>query len=161
MTVVPVDSSRTILEKEVTDAQPWAGRHSWELLLSPGALLLDVHLVHPVDQQPLLLRGEFSSYRAQPPLWVFLEPGTLTSTLDAWPSGGPVGNLSSIFIRHGGGAVICAHFNRGAYTSEGGPHAWGALSQWTQVRDGIHAERVGEMLAAIAVHLRHSPGRMA
>lgn len=157
MTAVPTDVSRAVLEKEVTDAAPWAERHSWELKLVPDQLVLDVRMRHPADEGPLLLRGEFVGYRAVPPLWLFLDSQTLSVTPHAWPSRGAGGNPSSILHSVG---IICAHFSRRAYAAESGPHDWGGLANWAQVHEGVHAETVGEMLAAIDAHLRYSPGRM-
>lgn len=157
MTAVPIDTSRIILADEVDAARPWADRHGWNLELGPGDLLLTVRMRHPADQMPLLLRGDFSGYRALPPTWVFLDPGTEQPGPHAWPAPGPVGGQASIFHPT---RIICSHFNRKAYASEGGPHAWGTLTSWVAVRQGVHAENVGEMLAAIGVHLRCSPGRM-
>lgn len=106
----------------------------------------------------MLLRGDFADYRAMPPIWLFLEPETGEKTRRAWPAAGSVDGQASIFHSN---VVICAHFNRAAYSVEGGPHGnWGALTNWLNVREGVHAENVGEMLAVIALHLRASPGRM-
>lgn len=156
MTAVPVDTSRIVLAAEVDGARTWADRHGWQLELA-GDLVLTVRTRHPADEDWLLLRGEFVGYRALPPTWLFLDPDTEESTPHAWPSPGPVGGQASIFHSVG---IICASFNRKAYNVEGGPHEWGGLTNWANVREGIHAENVGEMLAAIDTHLRHSPGRM-
>jgi hypothetical protein len=156
VTAVPADASRVILEAEVDGARRWAERHVWELVLGPG-LVLDVRMAHPADNGQLLLRGVFDGYRALPPTWLFLDPETEEMTAAAWPSPGPVGGQASIFHSVG---IICANFNRRAYTAENGPHDWGGLTNWANVREGIHAENVGEMLAAVATHLRHSPGRI-
>lgn len=156
MTAVPADVSRVVVEAEVDGARRWAERHGWDLALGAG-LLLDVRMLHPADSGRLLLRGAFDGYRALPPTWLFLDPETEEMTAGAWPSPGPVGGQASIFHSVG---IICAHFSRRAYTVENGPHEWGGLTNWANVREGIHAENVGEMLAAVAAHLRHSPGRI-
>lgn len=157
MTVVPRDISQVILTTELVEAELWARRHGWRLEVAAPKLVVRAHMPHPADDKPLLLHGEFDGYRVLPPAWLFLDPDTETPTPHAWPSAGPVGDQASIFHSVG---VLCAHFSRKAYTAEHGPHDWGGLTHWTQVRDGIHAETVAEMLAAIAVHLRYSPGRM-
>jgi hypothetical protein len=156
VTAVPVETSRTILEVEVVGARAWAERRGWSLALGSG-LQLDVRMLHPADHGPLLLRGEFDGYRALPPTWLFLDPDAGDMTPRAWPAAGPVGGQASIFHSVG---VICANFSRRAYTDVGGPHAWGGLTKWTRVTEGIHAENVGEMLSAVEMHLRYSPGRM-
>ena len=158
MTAVPVDVSRFVLESEVEAALPWADRHGWQLEVEPGELVLRVRMLHPADQGCLLLRGDFVGYRAVPPTWVFVDPDTEDLAPHAWPSAGLVGGQPSMFHSVG---VICANFNRKAYNVDGGPHGWGGLTNWANVREGIHAENLGEMLAAIATHLRCSPGRMA
>lgn len=157
MTAVPIDTSRVVLATEADSAAAWAARHGWQLDLGSDDLVLTVRMRHPVDQEWLLLRGEFVGYRALPPTWLFLDPETEALSPHAWPSAGPVGGQASIFHSVG---IICASFNRRAYSVDGGPHEWGGLTNWANVREGIHAENVGEMLAAIATHLRHSPGRM-
>ena len=157
MTTVPVDVSRVVLEAEVEVAHAWADRHGWRLEPGPGELVLTVRMLHPADRGWLLLRGEFVGYRALPPIWWFLDPDTEEPTAHAWPSAGPVDGQASMFHSLG---VICANFSRKAYTVEGGPHDWGGLTNWANVREGIHAENVSEMLAAIATHLRASRGRM-
>jgi hypothetical protein len=156
VSIVPVDVSRVIVEAEVAAVGAWARRHGWELELLTG-LELRVRMTHPVDGGPLLLHGDFSGYRALPPTWLFLDPATGAMTPHAWPAPGPINGQPSIF--HSAG-IICACFSRKAYAMNGGPHDWGGLTQWTAVREGTHAETVGEMLAAIELHLRYSPGRM-
>jgi hypothetical protein len=156
VTVVPTDVSRVILETEVTAADAWARRHGWQLELLAG-LELRVSLTHPSDGGALLLHGDFADYRALPPTWLFLDPETGAVTPHAWPVAGPVNGQASIFHSLG---IICANFSRKAYAVESGPHDWGGLTQWTNVREGIHAETVGEMLAAFDMHLCSSPGRM-
>lgn len=157
MTAVPIDISRVVLAAEAGSSGSWAARHGWQLDLNADALVLTVRMRHPADEECLLPRGDFAGYRALPPTWLFLDPSTEELTPHAWPSPGPVNGQPSIF--HSAG-IICASFNRMAYNVEGGPHEWGGLTNWANVREGIHAENVGEMLAAIATHLRHSPGRM-
>jgi hypothetical protein len=156
VTAVPVDVSCVVLGAEVDGAGAWAERHGWELTLGSG-LVLEVRMVHPADGGRLLLRGDFDGYRALPPSWLFVDPDTAEMTPRAWPSAGAVGGQPSMFHLVG---IICANFNRRAYTVENGPHDWGGLTNWANVREGVHAENVGEMLAAIATHLRYSPGRM-
>lgn len=104
----------------------------------------------------MLLRGDFLGYRAQPPAWVFLDPETEQMTAQAWPKRSSIFGQSLIFHSVG---VICVHFSRNAYTVNGGPHDW-SLAGWVDVREGVHAENVVEMLAVFRTHLGFSTGRM-
>ena len=72
-------------------------------------------------------------------------------------------NGSSMFIRHNGLCVICAHFNRLAYGVKGGPHSdWGDPAQWTTAGKGyIHAVTIGDMLQSILRDFNYTEGRMA
>lgn len=157
MTVVPTGVSQVIVAAELDAAQLWLRRHGWATQLADDGLTLDVRTQHPTDGGELLLRGKFDGYRAVPPLWTFLDPVSGQSTPHAWPAPGPVGGQASIFHSFG---VICAHFSRSGYSQFGGPHAWGGLTSWAIITEGVHAETLAEMLAVFRLHLRHSPGRM-
>lgn len=159
MSAVPEQVTLAILENELANCRPWAIRHGWQLRLEPETLTVDATNVHPADQRAIIARGVFNGYRALPPIWLFVDPESGQMALPAWPSPGPVQGQASIFHSFG---VVCAHWSRKAYQELGGPHPnWGALTNWTQVREGVHAENLGEMLAAIDLYLQASPGRMA
>jgi hypothetical protein len=52
---------------------------------------------------------------------------------------------------HNQTAVICAPFNRLAYTDHAGPHGdWGGPQNWLNAgASQVHAETIGDMLQAI------------
>lgn len=156
--VVPADVTRAVLAEELPPAQAWAARRGWSLAYEPARLTLAVQMTHPVDGSTLVLAGGFDSYRALPPLWTFIDPDTGAATKGAVPAPGTIHGQASIFHPEG---FICAHWSRAAYAECGGPHGnWGAATSWAEVREGGQAHVVAEMLAAVAVHLEFSPGRL-
>lgn len=154
--MVPAEATRAILREEMVAARAWARRHGWQVECDEEALLVMVRMTHLADQKPLLLRAECAGYRALPPLWQFLDPVTGQPSRQANPS--PASG-SSFFQNDG---YICAHWNRGAYAEHGGPHGnWGSSVGWATVKDGIQAHNIAEMLSAVFIHLRQSPGRLS
>lgn len=156
--MVPAEVTRAILAEELVPARAWGQRKCWAITDDPAALTVTVQMAHPADHAQLMLRGEFDGYRALPPLWRFVDPATAEPTKAATPAAGTAHGQASIFHPEG---FICAHWSRAAYAEGGGPHGnWGAASGWATVGEGAQAHVVSEMLAAIAVHLMFSPGRL-
>lgn len=149
-----------VLDDELPPAEGWAARVGWRLSFDRDGLILDAHCLHPADKKPLLLTAEVDSYRALPPAWRFVDPETRVATPAATPSRDPVGSRSSVIHSVG---VICAHFSRTAYKEykDNAPHGgtW-TLAHWAQVREGVQAHTIAEMLAVIEQHLRWSKGRV-
>lgn len=166
MALVPAQMVRSHLEQEIAAAQAWAHRRHLRLEYDEEALRLRLALEGP-GGEPYLLVGEFEDYPTLPPTWRFVHPG----------SGEPVGPAAfpapanpyprgSALLLDGGseGVLICAHFNRLAYTEEGGPHGdWGPLAHWRNrgASQYVYAERVAEMLARIELDVADSCGRKA
>lgn len=157
--MVPTEVTRAVLDDELPPAVALAERRGGRIDIDLDALAVRVHMIHPADQAPLLLGGEFTGYRALPPAWVFLDPATGQPARAANPAPGSGMGQSSIFHSNG---FICAHWSRMAYGELGGPHGgWGAASGWVNVKEGTQAHTVAEMLSTVYVHLRHSPGRLS
>jgi len=64
--------------------------------------------------------------------------------------------------------VICAPFNRLAYTTDSGPHAdWGGPERWLEASNGasdrqqVRADTIGDMLQVIYRDFLVTRGRMA
>jgi hypothetical protein len=170
LTPLPVAVVRSVVEAEMTPALAWAERSGYELEYDDELLVAHMRLDGaPNNGQPAehyLLEGSFDGYRALPPAWRFLHPTTEQdigpAAYPALPQPNPF--ESGVFISGGPtGALICAHFNRLAYTELGGVHGdWGAPSNW-QNPPTTHtvALKIGQMLQRIALETRLSSGRMA
>lgn len=158
--MVPPEATRAVLDVEAPSIETWASRHGWFVQIDPVRLALVVTVRHPSDESLLLLVGDLTGYRGVPPAWKFVDPLTGQSTAAAFPAAGPgPGGKGSIFHSN---VVICAPWNRLAYQAEGGPHGdWQDATNWLNVAgDVTRAGNIAEMLSAIDVHLRTSPGRM-
>jgi hypothetical protein len=156
--MVPLEVTRAVLEDELPPARCWADRHGWILDAALDSLVITVRMPHPIGGESLVLRGDFHGYRALPPVWQFVDSSGVASR-SVTPAGGSLHGQSSIFHPEG---LICAHWSRAAYAEGGGPHGdWGAASGWASIGQGNQAHNLAEMLAAIDVHLRFSPGRLA
>ncbi len=155
MTGIAPAAARASVEGELDAALAWAGRHQWTVTWTPEDLTLRADTYHrPVGRQVEVV-ATCDGYRALPPLWRFVRPGTNEAEPDCHPSAGP----ASIFH---GSAIICAPWSRLAYAELGGPHGdWSGPAAWLQVPTGAIAHHLADMLALIDAHLRASPGLMA
>ncbi|MGQ0678173.1 MAG: hypothetical protein ACT4OM_00690 [Actinomycetota bacterium] len=148
-----------VLEEELEAAQGWAARNRWTLAFNEKDLVLAAMRAHPVDNGQLLLEASCDQYRALPPAWRFVDPETREPTAASTPRGDSFKGRASVIHSVG---VICAHFSRTAYKQhhEAGPHdAWGELTSWEEVKEGVQAHTIAEMLAVINQHLQWSKGR--
>ena len=119
---------------------------------------LRVATYHRPVQRLVELVAHTDGYRAIPPAWMFVQPGTSQPNPQVFPAAGTLPGIGSIFH---GNRVICALWNRLAYSEHGGPHDnWSGPSAWLQVNEGTIAHTIADMLAIIDVHLRVSPGFM-
>lgn len=153
--MVPPAVVRALLEREWRAIQSWAGRLGWSVNLDLDALRIDACTPHPADHRPVHLRGGLDGYNVIPPEWTFLNPYTGELEPESFPAAGE----ASIFHSN---LVICAPWNRLAYSVHGGPHSdWGELTAWQGDRPGnTRATTIADMLSQVDVHLRRSPGRM-
>ena len=159
MTLLPPSASRASIESEWPGALAWATRHGWSLSLAASDLKMRAVTFHPAGGQPLEFTAELDGYRALPPVWRVVGPGTdIEADRANFPSPGA---SASIFHPN---LVLCAPWNRLAYKSVDprGPHEdWGGPEGWlTQGGTNTFAHTLGEMLSAIDVFLRHSPGML-
>ena len=110
-------------------------------------------------EEPYLLKIDFDHYRTLPPGWRFVDPRVGEEIgKAAYPQ--PIGGS----ILHSNG-VVCAHWNRFAYSANGGPHGdWGngdpASWQTTRPSETV-ALHVPDMLDRLVREVRSSRGRMA
>lgn len=159
MSLVPAEVTRAIVEHELSAVSAWAQRHDVSVDRDLDLLLLTVQLPHPVPSLGhVTLRADLDGYRAVPPAWTFLDADGQVSPR-AFPAAGPGLGGSSIFHPH---PVICAPFNRLAYTEHEGPHGdWGGPQRWLNVRGVVFAPTLADMLNVVRTHLRTSPGMVA
>ncbi len=158
MTALPSSASRACVEVELGAARAWAERHGWTLDWNAEDLLLRLGQSHPATGESVELIGHTDGYRAIPPKWQFVRTGSLEAARSAFPAAGP-STLGSLFHPN---ALICAPWNRLAYSVNGGPHDnWSGPEAWLQVNEGTVAHSIPDMLAIIDAHLRLSPGFIA
>jgi len=157
---VSKDVTIAVVEGELPAAQAYTSRHGWRLDWQPEHLTLFADGHHPADKSPMRWKGDVNNYRALPPIWSCFH-GEMKENELVWkprfPKGGALpGGAASIFHSSG---VICAPFNRLAYTEHSGPHSdWGGSANWLNVRGKVRATTLAEMLAQIVVDLTCSPG---
>ena len=159
MSSLPPTAVRAIVESERPGAVAWAARHGWALTLQPDDLVLRSATYHPAVHRLVEFVAHLDDYKALPPAWRVVVPGTDdAAALANFPKPGPD---ASIFHSN---LVLCAPWNRLAYKSvnDAGPHNdWGGPEGWLNL-GGNHttAHTLGDMLASIDRFLRVSPGMM-
>jgi len=159
VSALPATVARASVEAELDAARVWAARHEWTLNWDAEEMLLRVATYHWPVSRLVELTAETDGYRALPPAWTFVRPGTNETSAEIFPAGGNLPGIGSIFH---GNLVICAPWNRLAYSEHGGPHDnWSGPAAWLQVQEGTIAHSIADMLAIVDVHLRASPGFMA
>lgn len=171
MALLPPGTALAYVTAELPGARAWAARRGYEFVFDESTLCLRLPLVgrsaNGSAGERYLLKGNFDDYRAVPPAWQFVHPDTGAdigpSAYPAPPQPNPRG--SGLFLASGPtGAILCAHFNRLAYTEEQGPHGdWGPPTNWLNPPPSAYtrAESVGDMLARIELEVRESTARMA
>lgn len=159
--MIPRSTTRAVLIEELEVASRWCERRSWRLDFDSDALDVDVWLVHLANKLPIRLSGQLTDYREVPPAWRVLgvESGEVSPA--TFPAPGTVFGQGSIFHPN---LLLCAPWNRLAYSSMGGIHGdWGEPARWLNVTGPAiaRATTVVEMLSVFSVHLGFSPGFMA
>jgi hypothetical protein len=154
-----LDLTRVVLADERAAITAWASRHAWVIALDLDGLICTAKTTHP-NGQTVIFRADLSGYPVQPPAWWCGESRDDRSTFPGPPTAPPAGLPSSIFHPN---AVICAPWNRLAYSIHGGPHNdWRELRDWKQAAPGsTRAHTVTDMLDALRLHLQYSPGMLA
>ncbi len=154
MSALPPTIALASVEAELDASRAWAVRHNWTLIWLPAALVLRATTYHVPVQRLVEVTGCCDGYRALPPTWRFVRPGT-DETENKWY---PAAGQNSIFHANG---FICAPWNRLAYAEHGGPHSdWSGAVAWLQVRGVSVAHTLPDMLASLDAHLRRSPGML-
>jgi hypothetical protein len=161
--MISPEHTRIIVEAELEGAQGWAKRHGFKLEWNSPDLRLQLTLPQQETGATYYLRGTLSEYRALPPEWSFTDSAwTAVGRPVDFPRAVQTCFGASIFITFQDRAVICAPFNRLAYTSHSGPHGdWGGVGNWLNAGPGrIHAETIGDMLQAVYRDFTVTRGRM-
>jgi hypothetical protein len=159
--VVPRETTVIILEDEFSGAEAWAGRHGVPLAWLPESLEVRVTLTQPVTNERFYLRGRFDDYREQAPAWTFTDATwSAEPRLQLFPRPGQTPYGASILHSK---PVICAPFNRLAYSEHKGPHDnWGGPTNWLTAAQPheVRAQHFGDMLHVIFRDFVYSRGRM-
>ena len=154
--MLPSGVTIAAVESELPGLQAYARRHSWAVNWEPPCQTLKLTKHDEHGNPILILVAELDGYRALPPKWWFADPAKDELTPGRFPRGKQIHGKSSIFHSR---KVICAPFNRLAYSESGGPHSnWGELVNWQSAGSAsdVHARSLGDMLAVITGHLCHS-----
>ncbi|SDL17403.1 hypothetical protein SAMN05428985_110188 [Nocardioides sp. YR527] len=159
-----VSITEAVLADELPAITAWAERHGWEFNYDSITLRGRAVVEHPrVADLRVVFWFDASGYpNRQPPAWWCGGDGATICTERAGyprpsptpPPGPPHG---SIFHTN---PVICAPWNRLAYSIHGGPHAdWPALAAWRTCGVGYtQAHTIADMLSALEIHLARSDG---
>lgn len=161
--MIPAEETLILATDELAGVRSWAERHGVWMEWIPETLELRVKLVQPETNALYFLRGRFPDYRALPPEWTFTDEGwQQTGRQCDSPKSVQMGTRASIFLQHKGAAVVCAPFNRLAFTEFGGPHGdWDGLANWLNAGTAqIHAETMGDMLQAMYLYFLVTRARM-
>lgn len=177
MTLLPEQTVHAYVAAEMAAAQAWAARQGYKLDYDQAAVALTLQLSGPsatsTAAEEYLVKGTFEDYRALPPRWWFAHPDTGADIGPAAypqpPAPHPRG--SALVTTGPSGVVICADFNRLAYSEtapdgqqRAGIHPnWGQPANWLNLPSDQYtrAETIGDMLARIALEIADSNGRMA
>lgn len=147
--------SRAFVEEELGAVQAWAARHNWTTEWHPSAIQLRAATYHARAERLIEIVATCDGYRAVPPAWQFVRPGTNESGMEF----SPAVFAGGVFHPNG---LICAPWNRLAYKDLEGPHDdWGGPSNWLSVQSDISTARtLADMLAIIDAQLKSSPGML-
>jgi hypothetical protein len=153
------DEARIHLESESPAIEAWAARHGWEVTVDLEELTLMAVTSHPaLPDVRVRFRADLSNYPLHPPRWKCIDENGGTPD-SAFPTPGVVTNgpLSSIFH---GSKIICAPWSADAYAENGGPHNdWVSMNNWKDVLPPTsQAHTIADMLSALELHLKASPG---
>jgi hypothetical protein len=155
--------TRAYLHEEVPAALAFAARKRIDVSIDLDALRGEVRLPGQAENddgpnEEFLIAVDFTGYRTVPPFWRFVDPRDRSLIgVAAYPK--PVPGQSSIFHPNG---LICAPWNRGAYSENGGPHNdWSGLGNWEHVRGYTVALSVGEMIDVLYRQTLSARGRYA
>lgn len=154
--------SALIVEEELVPAASWMTRHGATHLWNPDALELKVTFTKSDPDRRFFLLGYFDEYRALPPRFSFTD---MSWGNPLAPSNYPRvrgRTRSALCIMHEGHSVICAPFNRLAYSELRGPHGeWGGPGAWLQVAgEVVSAAHLADMLSGLQVEIDACDGTL-
>jgi hypothetical protein len=132
---------------ELDAARAWAVRHDWVLDWDAERLVLRGATYHHALRRLLEVSADCDGYRALPPAWRFMRPATDESDPAWFPQIGLIAMVEQ-------NPVICAPWNRLAYSDRGGPHENWSATGWLQIAQGTIARTIPDMLGLINAHLR-------
>jgi hypothetical protein len=160
--MISTKDTRLIVEFELEGARSWALRHDVPLDWLPSELEVRLVLTQPRTGQRFYFKARFPDYKELPPEWTLCDESWQSSNAKSlFPRPKEPATPASIFIGSGEGAVICAPFNRLAFSRHGGPHGDWSLAQWQTAAGGhIRATTVGDMLQALRLFMNRTEGRM-
>lgn len=159
--MLPVETTLAILSDEVCATIAWTERHGVLAEWIPESLQIRAVFVQPGTEERFFARGLFDGYKARPPEWRFTDSNwNASSQPSLYPLVSKPPFNASMFIKHGSGCVVCAHFNRLAYA--GGPHAEWDIHNWVNAAPGyVRGETMPDMLSALYRDFLYSSGRMS
>lgn len=155
--MIPAEITLAHIEEELPAAEKWAAEHGWQVAFDADTFDLNCSASHPHAEGLVRLRAGVDQYRALPPSWRFVHPETGEPTPGTTPNRGARAGASSVIYGLG---IICAHFSRTAYRQfqADGPHQEWDLAAWQEVKGGVQAHTLAEMIAVIDLHLNWSTG---
>ena len=162
--MLPDRVTAAAIAAELGAAHKWAQHENVNFQTVLPQRLIRTIFTHHDSGDRFFLQGRFDDYKELPPMWEWCDPdwsqpGNRQHSPNAIQT--PFG--SSIFLHHEDKAIICAPFNRLAFSACKGPHSdWGELSHWMSADQGcVYAVTIADMLDVIARDFRYSTGRMA
>ena len=148
---------------EIEGARAWATREHVKLDTVLPEKLVRAVFEREGSGEKFFLQGRFDGYKELPPAWEWCDPDwSNLGNRRLSPEAGQTPYGSSMFLDMSGKAIICAPFNRLAFSAYGGPHkGWGELSHWMDAGDGyVYAVTIGDMLHSIERDFLCTSGRM-
>ncbi|SFG26973.1 hypothetical protein SAMN02787118_11817 [Streptomyces mirabilis] len=155
--MLPEQVTRAVMAGETPAVTAWAERHQWRVRVDPDSQTLTAVTTHPATNTLVLFHADLTGYPALPPAWTCRDDQGC-SPHDAFPLAG-TGPVITGSVFHPN-PVICAPWNRLAYSEHSGPHAdWGGLTEWkTAAPASTRAHTLADMLNTLRLHLAASPG---
>ena len=118
--MLPGRVTAAAIESEIEAAREWAKCEQMELQAVIPETLVRAVFTREVSGDQFFLQGKFDGYKALPPEWSWCNSDWSDSgNKRLSPEGAPTPYGGSIFLNHGGRAVICAPFK-----PTGIPCAW-------------------------------------
>ncbi|MGY0389438.1 hypothetical protein ACWZJV_20925 [Nocardioides sp. WG-D5] len=154
------DVTQVVVAAEMDAATAWATRRGWILSYDPATKKGKALATHPVTGTTITFRFDTTGYPdRQPPAWWCGDEPTDPRNYPSGPSETKAGHPNGTIFHSQ--PVICAPWNRLAYNQvvPGAPHGDWTLAAWkTMAPEYTRAHTLGDMLAALELHLTLSSG---